>query len=205
MADDRPVEDPVEQVGRLQRELDDFKSTVIARLGRRPTGDVEPSIRSTPKANTIVLNGATVSRTTYAGLWAWAQEQGLVIAGLFTGGDGATTFGLPDFRGRVPVGVGSLDGETYALGGLVGDARISLASNQMPSHNHSFSTNTTGAHGEHMGERISVAAGGGSLNLINTQISGGNHSHSGTTASVGGSATVDIRQPSIAVNWLIWT
>jgi hypothetical protein len=50
---------------------------------------------STAPAGWLKANGATVSRTTYAGLFA-------VIGTTFGAGDGSTTFTLPDFRGTFP-------------------------------------------------------------------------------------------------------
>lgn len=138
MADDRPAESDVEQLARVDRELADLRSTVMARLARRPTGDIEPTIRKTAKPDTLLLQGQTVSRATYAGLWRWVQDQGLVMAGLFTSGDGSTTFGLPDFRGRVPVGVGTLGSDTYTLGQLFGVARHALTVDEMPAHSHTL-------------------------------------------------------------------
>lgn len=47
----------------------------------------------------LFCDGAAVSRTTYAALFA-------AIGTTFGAGDGLTTFNLPDFRGRSPLGVG---------------------------------------------------------------------------------------------------
>lgn len=74
-------------------------------------GDVRFSLSLTPNSNELVMNGGLVSRTTYAALWQWASNGGLVqteanwsagYSGLFSSGDGATTFRLPDFRGVYP-------------------------------------------------------------------------------------------------------
>lgn len=206
MADDRPLEDPTDAIGRLTADLDDLRSTVLARLLIRPTGDIEPTIRSTAKAGTLLLKGQTVSRTTYAGLWAWAQEQGLVIAGLFTVGDGLTTFGLPNMAGRVPVGVGTLGSDTYALGGTGGTALRTLTTNELPahthtgsgstgsyshshgsagSHSHSGSSSGGGGHGGHNSGSFGVAAGGDGAVAGNGNTFNGDHSHSMSINSSG--------------------
>lgn len=235
MSDDRPVEDPVDQVGRIQAELDDFKATMIARLSRKATGDVEPTIRTTAKDNTLILNGAQVSRETYGALWTWAQEQGLVITGLFTTGNGSTTFGLPDFRGRVPIGVGTLGSDSYALGALGGAATRVISTANLPahdhnvsgtasssgSHGHSGSTDGSGSHSGHNSGSFAASNGAGSgFSVANTtQNSNGSHSHginindAGShthslninESTVGSGTAFDVRQPSIAINWLIWT
>lgn len=189
MADDRPVEDPTQQVARLSRELDDLKSTVLARLTRRPTGDVEMTIRETPKVGTLFLQGQTnLLRTDYPNLWAWAQDQGLVQTGLFTTGNGTTTFGLPNFAGRVPVGSGTLSGNTYVPGTLVGSASISLTQAQMPNH---------GGHWTGGNSNVGYPGNSDFPAFIRPEVD--------LVKEAGSNAPIDIRQPSVGVNWLIWT
>jgi len=59
------------------------------------------------------------------------------LIGTTYGGDGQTTFQLPDLRGRVPVhqGTGST-GTTYVMGGLGGVENVTLTLGQTPSHTH---------------------------------------------------------------------
>lgn len=84
--------------------------------------------------------------------WALCDGQLLAISqndalfsllGTIYGGDGRTTFGLPDLRGRVPVHQGSGPGLIpRAIGGHFGTERETLTVNQLPSHRHpSASTN----------------------------------------------------------------
>ncbi|MBB6672967.1 phage tail protein [Cohnella nanjingensis] len=54
------------------------------------------------------------------------------LLGTTYGGDGVSTFGLPDLRGRVPLHYSS----TYPQGTLGGTESVTLTSNQMPVHNH---------------------------------------------------------------------
>lgn len=78
--------------------------------------------------------------------WAFCQGQLLPIAqntalfsilGTTYGGNGQTTFGLPDFRGRTPVGVGQGPGlANISLGEMAGLPTQTLTVAQMPSHNH---------------------------------------------------------------------
>ena len=224
MADDRPIEMPEEQIGRLETELADLKALFNARFGRRPTGDVEPTIRNTPKADTLLLNGGTYNRADYPDLWQWAQDAGLVIAGMFTAGNGTTTFTVPNFAGRVPIGVGTLGTDTYALGNLVGAARVALTTAELAahthtttsdSHSHTGNTNDSGSHGGHCSGSTNVTQSGSGVVLPgNYGASNGNHSHSFTTSSdshthtissTGSGTAHENRQPSIAINWLIWT
>jgi microcystin-dependent protein len=71
------------------------------------------------------------------------------ILGTTYGGDGRTTFALPDLRGRTPVGTGSAPGLTpIDLGETTGSETVALTLAQLPGHNHSvngISTDSTGS------------------------------------------------------------
>jgi microcystin-dependent protein len=86
-------------------------------IGRRNrTGEVVPFAGSTAPAGALFCYGQTVSRTTYAGLFA-------AISTTYGGGDGSTTFNLPDLRGRVVAGksdMGGPDAGNLAGGGGLG-------------------------------------------------------------------------------------
>jgi len=78
--------------------------------------------------------------------WAFCDGQLLAISqntalfsllGTTYGGDGRTTFGLPDLRGRVPVHPGNGPGlPPYQLGQKGGEAAVTLNTNQIPAHTH---------------------------------------------------------------------
>ena len=73
-----------------------------------------------------------------------AQNQALFsLLGTTYGGNGVTTFQLPDMRSRVPIGQGS-NGPvgTYALGQISGQENVTLLTTQIPQHNH-FLVGTT--------------------------------------------------------------
>ena len=103
-----------------------FKNNLIAAL-RNPIGT--PILCPTASAPTgyLLCNGAAVSRTAYAALFA-------VIGTTFGAGDGSTTFNLPDCRNRMTIGSGSL----YAIGNTGGNKDQSVVS-----HNHSLSLSGT--------------------------------------------------------------
>ena len=67
-----------------------------------------------------------------------AQNQALFsLLGTTYGGDGQTTFALPDLRGRVPISQGQGPGlSNYSLGQVGGTETVTLTVNQMPTHNH---------------------------------------------------------------------
>jgi microcystin-dependent protein len=59
------------------------------------------------------------------------------LLGTTYGGDGRTTFGLPDMRGRIPIHAGTGPGlSPRAWGAKAGQERVTLTTNQLPSHSH---------------------------------------------------------------------
>jgi microcystin-dependent protein len=78
--------------------------------------------------------------------WAFCQGQLLNVStnqalfallGTTYGGDGRTTFGLPDLRSRTAIGAGRGAGlSTYTLGQKVGVETVTLNLNQIPAHSH---------------------------------------------------------------------
>ena len=80
--------------------------------------------------------------------WAFCDGQLLAVSqndalfsllGTIYGGDGRTTFGLPDLRGRVPIHAGSGPGlSPRRLGAKAGAENVTLTVNQLPSHTHAM-------------------------------------------------------------------
>lgn len=85
--------------------------------------------------------------------WMFCQGQLLAISqydamfaliGTTYGGDGQTTFALPDLRSRVPVGTGQGPGlQGYTLGQEGGVESVTLTNASMPVHNHASTSNIT--------------------------------------------------------------
>jgi len=75
------------------------------------------------------------------------QNQALFsLLGTNYGGDGRTTFGLPDLRGRLAMGWGQGQGlSNYNLGEKVGEETHTLVMNEMPRHDHVFWVDATTA------------------------------------------------------------
>ncbi len=85
--------------------------------------------------NWAFCNGSLVSINQYTALFS--------IVGTLYGGDGRTTFGLPDLRGRSPLGMG--DGPTTSrrsIGQQGGAESVTLSDGQMPNHTHALSDAT---------------------------------------------------------------
>jgi microcystin-dependent protein len=59
------------------------------------------------------------------------------LLGTYYGGNGTSNFGLPDLRGRIPVGQGSGPGlSQYFIGEQSGTQTVTLLANNIPSHTH---------------------------------------------------------------------
>ena len=85
--------------------------------------------------------------------WAFCDGQLLAVSqndalfsllGTIYGGDGRTTFGLPDMRGRIPVHAGTGPGLSQRrLGAKSGSEKVTLTTNELPSHTHPMNASTT--------------------------------------------------------------
>jgi len=68
------------------------------------------------------------------------------LLGTSYGGNGQTTFALPDLRGRAPIGQGQGPGlSPYSLGQVGGVENVTLNATQMPAHNHLVNASNTAA------------------------------------------------------------
>ncbi len=86
--------------------------------------------------------------------WAFCHGQLLSIAehqalfsllGTIYGGDGRTTFALPDLRGRTPIGFGQGPGlRNHRIGEKSGSEEVTLSVNQLPAHTHAATGNLSG-------------------------------------------------------------
>jgi len=86
-----------------------------------PIGGLMPYLGATaPNSNFVLPFGQAISRTTYATLFS-------LVSTTFGAGDGSTTFGVPDLRGRAIFGLGAMGGSDDAPGALLG-VYLSLAS-----------------------------------------------------------------------------
>jgi len=131
------------------------------------------------------------------------QNQSLYsLLGTTYGGDGRTTFALPDLRGRTPIHVGrSNGGGDHRLGQKSGEETHTLAANEMPEHTHTLRASSADANtvvtSGHVLARTTAA------DIYRDQASNLVNLASGTVTNVGGGQTHDNMQPYLAVNFCI--
>ena len=160
--------------------------------------------------------------------WAFCNGQIMSIAqntalfsllGTTYGGNGQTTFALPDLRGRVPIhsGMGGPGPglSPYTLGQASGTENVTLTINNMPMHNHPFQ----GSQGVSSSDGNDTQPGGQVPSLAIVNVAGTDYQVSayrsgatpdgqfggftGTVGIAGGSQPTPIIQPYLAVNFII--
>lgn len=131
-----------------------------------------------------------------------AQNQALFsILGTTYGGDGRTTFALPDLRGRVPVHAGQGPGlSTYPLGSSGGSETVTLTNAQMPNHNHDIIA--FGKAGNTNDPIDAVMANIGSSPAIYSKRAG-RIAKMKPTGKSGGGQPFEIRQPYRTIHYII--
>ena len=133
--------------------------------------------------------------------WAFCDGQLLTIAqnsalfsllGTTFGGDGRTTFGLPDLRGRSIVHVGNGPGlSTITWGQKAGVENHTLTVAQMPSHTHNIGVNSAS------GEETNPS--GKYLGAIQDGYSEDSNANLASPASAGGGQSYSIRNPYLGI------
>jgi microcystin-dependent protein len=142
-------------------------------------------------------------------LLAISQNSALFsILGTTYGGDGVTTFALPNLQGRAPIHWGQGPGLTpRTLGEASGEENVTLLSTQMPQHTHLVSASTTVATkdvptGNVLAVSTDSGVGGAPLNFIEPA-SANTTMAPGMIAPAGGNQPHDNMQPYLAVTFII--
>tara|TARA_R100001163_G_scaffold65625_1_gene63607 strand:- start:2531 stop:3166 length:636 start_codon:yes stop_codon:yes gene_type:complete len=106
-------------------------------VNRSEVGTIKPWTKAAAPAGYLLCDGAAVSRSTYADLFG-------IIASTYGGGDGSTTFNVPNLQGKLPQGY---DGNTYNLAGTGGanTVTVSLTNNQGVSLTNNQAVTVTGS------------------------------------------------------------
>ena len=168
-------------------------------------------------ANVTIFGGNFAPRG-----WMFCQGQLLAIAnydalyaliGTTYGGDGQTTFALPDLRSRVAVHPGQGAGlSSYVLGEMGGVENVTMLSSNLPSHTHTVLTitgspgaNSSAGTTDNANNAVPASAAPASNNY-NTSDSGitlGVSSSMAVTPIAGGNQPFSVISPYLAMNYVI--
>ena len=124
------------------------------------------------------------------------------LIGTRYGGDGRTTFALPDLRGRLPINQGKnpQTGMTYELGRQGGAEKVTLRPEEIPSHTHHIAcTSETGTLESPKDAIWAKNVQQYSTNAPNEQLK----MHEGIIGSVGGSQPHNNMMPFLALRFII--
>jgi len=127
------------------------------------------------------------------------------ILGTTYGGDGRTTFGLPDLRGRVPIHPGTGPGLTKRrLGEKSGAENVTLVESQLPPHSHSASLRSTANEGDSSDPSGKYPARSEEpVRSYHSQATSSMASDGVVVGNTGGGASHNNMQPFLGVNFLI--
>jgi microcystin-dependent protein len=140
--------------------------------------------------------------------WAFCNGQLLAITenevlfnliGTTYGGDGQSTFALPNLQSRVPVHQGTVAGQPFVIGELSGSESVTLTVQQIPAHSHLPTCRAAGSDGPNPANAVWGAAS-------DAQYAAGPPDTSMNAAalpSAGGSQPHDNMPPYLAVNFII--
>lgn len=148
--------------------------------------------------NWAFCDGQSMSITDYQMLYA--------LIGTTYGGNGVTTFNLPDLRGRVPVGIGMATGGTtnWVAGMSGGSETVALTPAQMPSHNHPLqATSQPATLSTPGGNTLAADAGGTGDFSFTTDTTAITPFLSTAVSSVGANQPHENVAPFMALNYII--
>ena len=125
------------------------------------------------------------------------------LLGTTYGGDGRTTFALPDLRGRVPVHNGNGPGlSSYPIGTRGGVEAVTLTANQIPPHNHAANAaGPAGNSNDAIGNIWADDAGVSSATYSSAAATGTMRGNA--IGNTGGGQAHENRQPYLAINFVI--
>lgn len=159
-------------------------------------GEVRPFAFNFAPIGWMICQGQTLAISQYSALFA--------LIGTYYGGNGTTTFQLPNLQSQVPLGQGTGGGGTYVIGEDGGTENVTVTTSTMPMHTHTFS-GMNGAPNSAQPAALSALANNGtgaffygppsSLTSLNV--------NSVSLAPGGGGQPHSNIQPYLAINWCI--
>lgn len=123
------------------KDIRDYANTVISAYSALPAGSLVPYAGTTAPASYLLCDGAAVSRTTYAGLFA-------VIGTAYGIGDGTTTFNVPNLKGRTIFGRDAGQTEFDVLGETGGQKTVGAHTHNINDPGHAHTWNVSGSNSD---------------------------------------------------------
>lgn len=105
-----------------------FVQTTAGAINSVLTGTIQMWATPSAPSGYLICDGSAISRSSYSALFG-------VLGTTFGAGDGTYTFNLPDYRTKMPIGVGS----GYSLASTGGAASVTIGTANLPAHNHGTS------------------------------------------------------------------
>lgn len=172
-----------------------------------PVGIISPYAGNTPPNGWLICDGSAINRADYPELFN-------IIGTTYGSGDGASTFNLPDIKGKVIVGVDNSDTDFGTIGKVLGEKTHTLTTEEMPGHSHDGGTSdgktafmrAVVVAGDFYARNHVVSNGSGVYKDYgegSSDFPGANHYHTFTTNSTGGSQAHNNIQPSFVTNYII--
>ena len=133
------------------------------------------------------------------------QNQSLYsLLGTTYGGDGRTSFALPDLRGRTPIHVGSSNGVSHPLGQKTGEETHTLSTHEIPQHEHEArATSATVTSTDPEGKLLAVTSGGPFSIIPYGDRTSPQALHGSTVANGGGGQGHNNMQPYLTLSYCI--
>ena len=145
----------------------------------------------------MACNGALQSIAEYEVLFT--------LIGTTYGGDGQTTFAVPDLRGRLPIHQGQGPGlSSYVIGQMSGTENVTLITAQMPAHTHTVVATTAAATTGTPGPTVIPGAVSGQTQYV-TDLTGATpfSTSAATCGLAGGSQPHENCMPTLTVQFCI--
>jgi microcystin-dependent protein len=122
------------------------------------------------------------------------------LIGTTYGGDGQSTFALPNLQSRVPIHMGTSAGTTYQIGEAAGVESVTLTTQQIPSHTHAFTGSD--ANGTQANPAANILASVTTTTPYVDEFVGGQFA-ANTITPAGGSQPHENCQPFLVISYII--
>ncbi|MFC1933410.1 phage tail protein [Chloroflexota bacterium] len=141
--------------------------------------------------------------------WAFCDGQLIAVSqndalfsllGTIYGGDGRTTFGLPDLRGRIPIHTGQGPGlSSRPLGAKSGTESVTVMEQALPSHSHNQQGTSSDATSTDPENKLAAKA----QSITYSNFTSAVDMHAGSLSNSGGSQSHANIQPFLCIHFII--